>query len=171
MWSVSRFANLQDRQLPAPCDLAYILTEFEPDRPAENSDWRLRLEFSGMARRVLSDRSARIRMARILRALSARGGDRFDVLRGAGRECGAPLGRNDAGFVPLQLQASTRNHSRLSAARLYRGTELFSARGRTARIEATGCPDSVASIVHAKGRPASAPQVSSATSQGFSVRH
>ena len=61
----------------------------------------MRLEFSRVAWKLLSRGIAGLRVARILRALSAGGGNRFDILPRAFGECRPALGENDAGDFPI----------------------------------------------------------------------
>src|SRR5467141_2194865 len=124
-----------------------------------------------MARKFLSFRASRIRMALVLCALSARSRNRFDLLQRTGRERGPPLGRTDSGFVSLQLQTSARNHSRLPVTRLLRRIERVSPRDRATRIETPGCADPTAAIFHSQGWKTNPPQISYAAAERFPVCH
>src|SRR5215468_5133217 len=73
----------------------------ESYRATKNSDRRERLEFSGMARKLLSRRSSGFRVARVLCALSAGGRDRLNLLQRSVRERGPPLGRTNAELVSV----------------------------------------------------------------------
>src|SRR5205807_8087054 len=125
----AQYARYPASRIPHPA------SRLEPLRSTKNPARHLRLELRRMARQFLSGRPAAFSLAGILRTLFPGGGNRFDLLSCAVGYNHSPLGRSDAGFVPLCLQTSARDHSRTHAARLQSRTRRLSPRCRTTRAE------------------------------------